>query len=153
MKKLPSKKYERETGRKRIVGTMASESYLRTSSWVKTGCNSFNGSTIQSKPLSFWNEEDILKYIKANNISYCSVYGEIIEEDGKLKTTGLNRTGCMFCGYGCHLEKENQGRFEIMKHTHTQQYKYIMKPMEEGGLNYKEIIDWINEHGNLHIRY
>ena len=32
-------------------------------------------------------------------------------------------------------------------------YDYIMRPTEAGGLNYKEIIDWINENGNLHIRY
>lgn len=27
------------------------------------------------------------------------------------------------------------------------------KPWNEGGLGFKEIIDWINEHGNLNIRY
>lgn len=31
--------------------------------------------------------------------------------------------------------------------------EYIMKPWNEGGLGFKEIIDWINEHGNLNIRY
>lgn len=69
-----------------------------------------------------------------------------------LKTTGCERTGCMFCGYGCHLEK-SPGRFERMKLTHPKQYEYIMKPREAGGLGFKEIIDWINEHGNLNIRY
>lgn len=111
----------------------------------------------------------------------CSVYGEIVEDisgtnevegqltisdiegfkdmelfDAKrlpLKTTGCSRTGCMFCGFGCHLEKDGEGRFERMKETHPKQYDYIMRPKEQGGLNYKEIIDWINEHGNLSIRY
>lgn len=59
----------------------------------------------------------------------------------------------MFCGYGCHLEKPGEGRFELMKKTHPKQYDYIMRPWEEGGLNYKEVIDWINENGNLHIKY
>ena len=59
----------------------------------------------------------------------------------------------MFCGFGCHLEKPGEGRFERMKETHPAQYKYIMKPKEEGGLNYKAVIDWINEHGDLRIRY
>jgi hypothetical protein len=58
----------------------------------------------------------------------------------------------MFCGYGCHLEK-GEGRFERMKKTHPKQYDYIMRPWEQGGLNYKEVIDWINEHGNLNIKY
>lgn len=40
-----------------------------------------------------------------------------------------------------------------MKLTHPKQYEYIMKPWNEGGLGFKEIIDWINEHGNLNIRY
>lgn len=115
------------------------------------------------------------KYIKKNpkRFEICSVYGKVVTEDeaygqmtladvsnmeifdlGRpvLKTTGCERTGCMFCGYGCHLEK-SPGRFEKMKLTHPKQYEYIMKPWNEGGLGFKEIIDWINEHGNLNIRY
>lgn len=115
------------------------------------------------------------QYIKKNpkRFEICSVYGKVVTEDeahgqmtladvsnmeifdlGRpvLKTTGCERTGCMFCGYGCHLEK-SPGRFEKMKLTHPKQYEYIMKPWNEGGLGFKEIIDWINEHGNLNIRY
>ena len=40
-----------------------------------------------------------------------------------------------------------------MKVTHPKQYDYIMRPWEKGGLNYKEVIDWLNEHGDLHIKY
>ena len=58
-----------------------------------------------------------------------------------------------------HLEKvnwhnyEKESRFERMKVTHPKQYEWIMKPWDDGGLGYKEVIDWINEHGNLRIRY
>lgn len=84
----------------------------------------------------------------------CSVYGEVAEsKDGTLTTTGCDRTGCMFCAYGCHLEKQGNGRFLKMKETHPKQYEYIMKPIEQGGLGYKEIIDWINEHGGFNIEY
>lgn len=77
----------------------------------------------------------------------------ILDKDRRLlKTTGCSRTGCMFCGYGCHLEK-SPNRFERMKETHPKQYDYIMRPTEQGGLGYKEIIDWINEHGNMNIKY
>lgn len=100
----------------------------------------------------------------------CSVYGDIVTESSDsdyqftehseifdkdrplLKTTGCSRTGCMFCGYGCHLEK-SPTRFEQMKETHPKQYAYIMKPVEEGGLGYKDVIDWINQHGNMNIKY
>lgn len=32
-------------------------------------------------------------------------------------------------------------------------YAYIMKPVGEGGLGYKDVIDWINQHGNMNIKY
>ena len=167
MKKGIVHQYERETGRKGITGQMAAESRLRTQKWLESGCNGFDLKSPKSNPMSFWLEQDVLKYIKENNIEICSVYGEIVEEneiDGqitltdfgfdtqpKLKTTGCQRTGCMFCGFGCHLEKES--RFEKMKISHPKQYEYIMKPWNEGGLGYKEVIDWLNTNGNLHIRY
>lgn len=69
-----------------------------------------------------------------------------------LKTTGCDRTGCMFCGFGCHMEKAGQGRFELMKKTHPKQYEWIMKPIEDGGLNYKEVIDWLTAN-EITIRY
>ena len=181
MKKAPIKKYAHDTGRHPMTAQMASESRLRTQKWIQNGCNGFNLKEPISNPMAFWTEQDILLYIKQNNIPICSVYGDIVEDregtdevegqltmsdiegwenmelfDAKrlpLKTTGCNRTGCMFCGYGCHLEKPGEGRFERMKETHPKQYEYIMKPWENGGLNYKEVIDWINEHGNLTIRY
>ena len=170
MKKAPVKKYAKETGLKPITAQMASESRLRTTVWLKNGCNAFEAKSPISNPMAFWTEQDVLQYIAKYNLPICSVYGDIIEDgelDGqltlqeydtslkppKLKTTGCNRTGCMFCGFGCHLEPEGEGRFERMKQTHPKQYEWIMKPWDAGGLGYKAVIDWINENGNLHIRY
>lgn len=64
MKKDPAKKYEKETGKKPIIGTMVSESNLRRTEWLSHGCNIFEGRRPSSKPLSFWNLQDILNYIK-----------------------------------------------------------------------------------------
>lgn len=174
MKKQPIKQYAKETGRYPITGQMAIESRMRKQQWIKNGCNGFNMDSPISNPMSFWTEQDVLEYIKTNNLKICSVYGDVIEQqeyeeeiDGqkdifdygfepqgvRFKTTGCNRTGCMFCGYGCHLEKEGEGRFERMKETHPKQYEWIMKPWNEGGLGYKDVIDWMNEHGKLNIRY
>lgn len=172
MKKRPIKKYAKETNRVAITGQMAAESQLRTQKWLKYGCNGFELKSPISNPLSFWTEQDILKYIKQNNIKICSVYGDIVVDYGsedqfagqldfsdlglmtdnrKYKTTGCSRTGCMFCGFGCHLD--NDQRFVQMKKTHPKQYDYIMRPKEQGGLNYKEVIDWINANSDLNIKY
>ena len=152
MKKRPLHKYNKQTGRFAITAQMACESLVRRKNWLKNGCNGFRMTTPISNPMAFWTEQDVLKYIIDNDLPLCSVYGTIVNsEEGKLATTGLDRTGCMFCGFGCHLEKRS--RFVNMKYTHPKQYDYIMRPKEKGGLNYKEVIDWINEHGNLHIEY
>ena len=152
MKKRPIALYQKETGRYPITGQMTCESRRRELQWLKTGCNSFNGRKKISNPMSFWLEQDVLQYIKINKLKICSVYGDIKVKHNLLYTTGCNRTGCMFCGYGCHLEKEN-GRFLQIKDTHPKIYDFIMRPKEKGGLNYKEVIDYINEKGNFNIKY
>ena len=173
MKKKPAKKYEKETGRKAIVGTMAAESKLREQSWVKHGCNAFTSSRPMSQPLSFWTEQDIYHYIKKFDVPYCSVYGDIVTKDpdgneydapaeyldlfegmggeSKLQTTGCNRTGCIFCLFGCHLEKE-PNRFQRLKETHPRQYEYCIgggemvdgkwQPNKEG-LGLGKVLDYI----------
>ena len=172
MKKKPVHAYEKRTGRKPIIATMAEESYLRTQKWLNEGCNAFDGKYPHSKPMSFWTNQDVLKYIRDNNIPIASVYGDIVEmadpndlasnqiklfdlpetsKKKELTTTGCRRTGCMYCGFGCHLNDDQ--RFVTMKETHPKQYEFIMKPKEKGGLGYKEVIDWINEHGDIHIKY
>lgn len=145
MKKAPAHKFARETGRKPMTAQMATESRLRTQKWLQNGCNGFDMKSPISNPMAFWTEQDILLYIKLNNISIAPVYGDIVIENGEaivrgsenlelfekeiplLKTTGCSRTGCMFCGYGCHLEKSGEGRFVRLKKTHPKQYEYIMK--------------------------
>lgn len=161
MKKNPAKKYEKETGRKLIAGTMASESQIRKQKWMKLGCNSFDSKRPESNPMSFWTENDVLEYIKKYNVPYASVYGEIVETgrmvervNGKvpeLKTTGCSRTGCMFCMFGAHIKRDD--RFVRMKETHPNQYNYCMKSVEQGGLGLKDVIDWLNENVNTNIRY
>ena len=143
MKKKPFKKYEKETGRVPFIGTLAAESQQREAVYLKIGCNSFNSNKPKSTPLGFWTEQDILQYIFENNLTIGSVYGDVVEESDMLgnksyRTTGEQRTGCMFCMFGCHLEKE-PNRFQRMKYTHPKQYKYCMEK-----LNLKEVLDYIN---------
>lgn len=151
MKHKPLERYGRKTGRKAFIGTMGAESPNREQAWFVNGCNAFGAKTPTSQPLSFWTEQDILRYIKLHNVPYCSAYGDIVatDEDGNqydvpadyleimadampnLQTTGCNRTGCMFCMFGCHLEKE-PNRFQRLKETHPRQYAYCINGGEYG---------------------
>jgi 3'-phosphoadenosine 5'-phosphosulfate sulfotransferase (PAPS reductase)/FAD synthetase len=115
MKKEPVKRYEKESGRSAIVGTMAADSALRANSYLEHGCNSF-GDRPMSTPMAFWLETDVWEYIKKYQIPYSSVYD-----------MGYTRTGCMFCMFGLHLDENN--RFELMKKTHPQIYKYCMEKL------------------------
>lgn len=144
MKKVPIKIYEKENNKKAIIGTMADESEQRKSNWIKNGCNSFNGKRAISKPLSFWTEQDILQYLLMYKIPYCSVYGDIIQDDmGKLKTTGQQRTGCVFCGFGAHLEK-SPNRYEKLKEIDYKKWDYCMRDVEDNGLGFGKVLDYIN---------
>lgn len=173
MKKRPIHVYEKETGRKPIIGTLAAESLNRYSQWMKKGCNAFEGDKPRSAPMSFWTEQDVLHYLKKYDVPYCSVYGDIVteDEDGnqydippkyletlyadgdkpELKTTASDRTGCIFCMFGCHLEKE-PNRFQRLKETHPRQYEYCInggemvdgkwQPNKEG-LGLGHVLDYI----------
>ena len=139
MKKSPMRKYGKESGLYPMMATMAEESRVRKQAWLRTGCNSFEGK-IQSKPMSFWTEQDVLLYIVQNKLDICSVYGDIIAEDQdgneydaggllmdgcKLRCTGCQRTGCIYCAFGTHLEK-GKTRFQRLAETHPRQYEYCM---------------------------
>ena len=142
MKKKPTKKFEKETGLKPIVATMAEESRNRRTAWLNNGCNAFDSKRPTSQPMSFWTEQDVLRYLKQFNIPYADDYGDIVEENGKLKTTGLDRTGCMFCMFGVHLEKE-PNRFQRMKENYPKQYDFCIRPVEENGLGEGKVMDYI----------
>lgn len=141
MKKKPVHRFEKETGLKPILGAQAAEAQKRRTAWLQSGCNAFNAKRPLSSPLAFWTEQDILRYIKDNALPIAKVYGEVVEENGKLRTTGVNRTGCVFCMFGAHLEK-SPNRFERLKKTHPQLWEYCMKPWDEGGLGLKEVCDF-----------
>lgn len=144
MKKRPLLKFQKETGLLPYVGTMAEESAQRTQAWMQTGCNAYEGTHPKSAPLSFWTEQDILQYIVENDLPIASCYGEIKEdENGKLFTTGVHRTGCMFCIFGAHLEK-SPNRFERMKETHPKQYDFCMRPLDENGLGLDAVLNYLN---------
>lgn len=148
-----------------IVATMTEESANRTTAWLKTGCNSFD-KKIMSRPMSFWTKQDVLNYIRYYNLDIAKCYGEVIDVDdnnvptlqgcgSKLMFSGCQRTGCIFCMFGCHLDTLKGGinRFALLKQTQPQLFDYCMKGgkfdndglwIPHNGLGMAFVIEWLN---------
>jgi 3'-phosphoadenosine 5'-phosphosulfate sulfotransferase (PAPS reductase)/FAD synthetase len=125
MKKEPMHRYQKETGRYQYLGLMASDSDLRQAQYLRNGCNTFKG-TIQSQPIGFWLEKDVWSYIKTNKLPYATIYDK-----------GIDRTGCMFCMFGVHLDPY-PNRFQRMKRTHPKLWNYCINR-----LGLREVLNFI----------
>ena len=121
---------------------------LRTNVWMKQGCNAYEAKHPISNPMSFWTEQDVLRYIVENDIKIARVYGTIEQTAASLMPEvppvyrctgidGIDRTGCMFCMFGVHLEA-HPNRFERMRQTHPKLYDYCMNT-----LGIKQVLDYI----------
>lgn len=174
--------YRKQGGLVPFLAMLAEESRVRKQAWIRHGCNAFDSKHPTSNPMSFWTEQDVLKYIviyrdAINNMrrealekrylergfdSYddvdvvsgltvrelierelespiASVYGDIVAVDSfgneydphgtlidcKLKCTGCQRTGCIYCPLGAHLEK-GETRFQRLATTHPKHYEYCI---------------------------
>ena len=139
MKEKSMREYAKQTKRVPYIGTLAEESRRRRRMvWIMNGCNAYDGKEPHSNPLSVWTEQDIFQYILKYDVPIASVYGDIVYKDsdgmeydaktgiqcGKLSCSGCKRTGCIFCGFWAHIEKES--RFVRLKHTHPKQYEYCI---------------------------
>lgn len=107
LKKNPAKDYEKRTGLRPIIGTMAEESQLRLQKYMVTSCNMLEGHRTASYPISIWREADIWRYIREFKLDYCELYDQ-----------GFDRTGCMACGFGC----QHHDRFADLLKTHPKAY-------------------------------
>lgn len=142
MKKQPMHKYQRAKGYKPILATLAEESRVRKQAWIRHGCNAFESSAPLSQPMAFWTEQDVLSYLVKYNLPIASVYGEIVSmgADGNayppsdvmgnplcnLKCTGCQRTGCVYCAFGAHLEKKGETRFQQLAKLEPRKYEYAI---------------------------
>jgi hypothetical protein len=124
LKKLPTSRLNS------ITGEMTSESIIRQSAWLNKGCNTFGkqGKHSKSKPLSIWTEADIQAFIRRFDIRICSLYAD----------ERIQRTGCMFCGFGAHLEAFS--RFEVVREKYPKLYDYFLA-IENNGVTYKEALN------------
>lgn len=121
LKKEPLRRKAKELGLEcAILGILASESYQREKDWLEHGCNVFHErKDNQSRPLSFWTDEDILEYITKYDVKIPKLY-----------EMGYSRNGCMYCGFGVHLEPFHCNRYQKLKQTHPTQYTYFLNNFE-----------------------
>jgi 3'-phosphoadenosine 5'-phosphosulfate sulfotransferase (PAPS reductase)/FAD synthetase len=127
LKKNPIHKYESKSKRVPFIGISFSDSFVRKRFYRQYGCNAFNKTNPSSTPIAFWTEKDIWEYIKRFNLPYSKIYD-----------MGYHNTGCMFCMFGVHLQKQ-PNKFQLMKQTHPKHWEYCINKLGCG-----KIMDYIN---------
>ena len=109
-----------------------------------TGCNVYDGRTIKSQPLGFWPKGEIIRYVAENEIPICSVYGEAKQdEQGNWILTGEQRTGCIVCGFGCHLEPE-PNRFQRLMASDNDKHRRMCEgclKIKNHGVAYEDALN------------
>lgn len=131
LKKNLAHQYGKESGNSSIIGTLAIESDERLTQWMRHGCNLYDSKRPISKPLSIWTDKDIWAYIRAEGLSVSPIY-----------EMGYERTGCIFCMFGCHRERQ-PNRFQRLQWTHPTLYDYGMRPRSEHGLGLASVLDYL----------
>ena len=89
-----------------MLGILVEEGNQRQQTYYRQGCNAFEAKTPVSWPLAVWTGADIWEYIRTNDVAYSPIYD-----------MGYERTGCVFCGFGAHLEP-SPNRFQRLAATH-----------------------------------
>jgi 3'-phosphoadenosine 5'-phosphosulfate sulfotransferase (PAPS reductase)/FAD synthetase len=140
LKKEPFHRYEIETNRKPIVFTTTSEGDQRAISYLLTGCNSFEEGKERSRPFSIFTEADVWEYAYRWKIRFAEVYYErtvqVEQVDGSIVETtleGEERTGCMWCQFGIHLEdKSKNNRIQRIAISHPKLHHMIINKVGLG---------------------
>ena len=136
LKKEPFKRFEKQSGLRPIMGTMALESDLREKNYLKYGCNVFEGEA-RSRPLSIFSEKDIWRYIRKHRLPYAGIY-DTVKINGK-KVAGERRTGCAYCAFGAHLEAKEDNRFTRLAIRKPKQFAKMMA-LENNGVRFDEAL-------------
>lgn len=106
LKEKPCNDYAKDSGRFPYMGLMASEGGRRQKALMINGCNYISPGTKRSCPFAIFSRQDLLQLALDLAVPVPAIYGEIVRgEDGTLRTTKAQRTGCSMCGFGIHMEK------------------------------------------------
>lgn len=119
------------------------------------GCNYISPGTKRSAPFAIFMREGVLRLALEMDAWYHehwqefsdthidsiipAIYGEIVEgKDGKLMTTGAQRTGCSLCCFGVHMEKRPH-RFDQLRERNPKEWHFWMYDMGLG-----KVLDYID---------
>ena len=131
MKEVPCMNYARETGRFPYEGLMASEGGRRALTLPKHGCNYISPGTKRSCPFAIFNRQDLLQLALDLHVPVPEIYGEIVrDQDGTLRTTKAQRTGCSMCGFGVHMEKRPH-RFDWLWERNPAEWEMWMNRVDK----------------------
>lgn len=126
MKELPSQDWQKKNKVFPYLGLMASEGGQREKGLMKNGCNYYGKTTTRSCPFAIFTRQDILQLATDLKVKVPAVYGEIVQdEDGALRTTKAQRTGCSMCGFGIHIE-ERPHRFDRLRESNYKEWEFWM---------------------------
>lgn len=128
MKKKPFHQYDQRTGRRPYMGMMAEESFLRTQQWQRHGCINSKHGVERASPMAFWTTEDVYRYVREHELELAAPYA-----------MGYERTGCVYCLFGAHLDPY-PNRIQRLQRTHPKLYAYCMS---EKGLNMRPVCEYI----------
>lgn len=138
LKKDPFHIYDRKSGRKPIIGVMASESTRREKDYISNGgCNYYGSKTQKSMPLSIWLEQDIWEYIQKFNVKIADIYHK-----------GAKRTGCMGCGFGAQFKNDN--RFYLLHKLYPKAYDMVMN-YTNNGVTFREALRKVLSKNGLYL--
>ncbi len=121
---------------------------------VMHGCNYISPGTKRSAPFAIFDRDDLLRLTLEMDAWYHehwqefsdvrletivpAIYGRIDRgADGKLMTTGAQRTGCSVCCFGLHMESRPH-RFDKLYQTNPKEWEFWMFTM---GLS--DVLDYI----------
>jgi hypothetical protein len=138
MKEKPINDFAKKNNLVPYMGLMASEGGQRRLGLRKNGCNYYGKTVTRSCPFAIFNRQDLLQLALDLNVPVPAIYGEIVrDEDGTLRTTKAQRTGCTMCGFGIHIEKRPH-RFDRLRETNYKEWYFWMYTMGWG-----EVLDYI----------
>lgn len=125
LKEKPCDQWAKEHNSYPYLGLMASEGGRRAKSLAMNGCNYYSKSSTRSAPFAIFGRQDLLQLALDLNVPVPAIYGDIVRDNGILRTTKAQRTGCSMCGFGIHLEKRPH-RFDRLRESNPAEWEFWM---------------------------